>query len=176
MLRAQRSWRQADAAFDALLKETKPEELATIVYTSGTTGDPKGVMLTHRNLADNLRYSTEGLRIGGGGFVDFVFAAEPSLARHLDYAIYGHGGKIAYLPKFDDLKGAMKAVKPTIFLAVPRVYEKVRQGTEAKSTGMKKKILHWAMRTGKKHRKELMAGKTPGSLGGSWPTSWCTAS
>ena len=40
-----------DAAFDARLGETKPEELATIIYTSGTTGDPKGVMLTHKNLA-----------------------------------------------------------------------------------------------------------------------------
>jgi long-chain acyl-CoA synthetase len=154
-----------DAAFDALLKETKPEELATIVYTSGTTGDPKGVMLTHRNLADNLRYSTVGLRIGEGDATISFLPLSHSLARHLGYAIYGHGGKIAYLAKFDDLKGAMQAVKPQIFLAVPRVYEKVRQGTEAKSIGFKKKILHWAMRQGKKHRKALMAGKTPGALG-----------
>jgi long-chain acyl-CoA synthetase len=152
-----------DAAFDALLKETKPEELATIVYTSGTTGDPKGVMLTHRNLADNLKYSTAGLRIGPGDATISFLPLSHSLARHLGYAIYGHGGKIAYLAKFDDLRGAMQAVKPQIFLAVPRVYEKIRQGTEGKSTGFKKKILHWAMRQGKKHRKELMAGKTPGS-------------
>ena len=155
---------QPDAAFDALLKETKPEELATIVYTSGTTGDPKGVMQTHRNLADNLRYSTAGLRIGEGDATISFLPLSHSLARHLGYAIYGHGGKIAYLAKFDDLKGAMQAVKPQVFLAVPRVYEKIRQGTESKSTGMKKKILHWAMRVGKRHRKELMAGKMPGSL------------
>ncbi len=152
-----------DAGFDALLKETKPDDLATIVYTSGTTGDPKGVMLTHRNLADNLRYSTVGLRIGPGDVTISFLPLSHSLARHLGYAIYGHGGKIAYLAKFDDLRGAMQAVKPQIFLAVPRVYEKIRQGTEAKSVGFKKKILHWAMGQGKKHRKELMAGKTPGS-------------
>jgi long-chain acyl-CoA synthetase len=154
-----------DAGFDALLKETKPEELATIVYTSGTTGDPKGVMLTHRNLADNLRYSTVGLRMGEGDATISFLPLSHSLARHLGYAIYGHGGKIAYLAKFDDLKGAMTAVKPQIFLAVPRVYEKVRQGTENKSTGFKKKILNWALEQGKKHRKELMEGKRPGALG-----------
>ncbi len=154
-----------DAAFDALLKQTKAEELATIVYTSGTTGDPKGVMLTHKNLADNLRHSTDGLRIVEGDSSISFLPLSHALARHLDYAIYGNGGKIAYLPKFDDLVGAMKAVKPTIFLAVPRVYEKVRQGTEHKSIGFKKKILNWALAQGEKHRKELMEGKTPGSLG-----------
>ncbi len=154
-----------DAAFDALLKQTKPEDLATIVYTSGTTGDPKGVMLTHRNLADNLRHSTDGLRLVEGDSSISFLPLSHALARHLDYAIYGNGGKIAYLPKFDDLVGAMKAVQPTIFLAVPRVYEKVRQGTEHKSTGFKKKILDWAIGQGKKHRKELIEGKTPGALG-----------
>ena len=154
-----------DAGFDALLKQTKPEELATIVYTSGTTGEPKGVMLTHRNLADNLRFSTDGLRIVEGDSSISFLPLSHALARHLDYAIYGNGGKIAYLPKFDDLIGAMKAVKPTIFLAVPRVYEKVRQGTEHKSTGMKLKILNWAIRQGETHRKEVMEGKTPGALG-----------
>jgi long-chain acyl-CoA synthetase len=59
----------------------------------------------------------------------------------------------------------MKAVKPTIFLAVPRVYEKVRQGTEHKATGFRKKILLWAVGQGEKNRKQLMEGKTPGSLG-----------
>ncbi len=155
---------QPDEVFDALLKETRPEDLATIVYTSGTTGDPKGVMLTHKNLADNLKYSTDGLRIVSGDSSISFLPLSHALARHLDYAIYGNGGKIAYLPRFDDLAGTMKAVKPTIFLAVPRVYEKVRQGTEHKATGTKKKILNWAIAQGKKHRRELMEGKTPNAL------------
>ncbi|QMV17556.1 AMP-binding protein [Granulicella sp. 5B5] len=152
-----------DASFDAMVRETKPEELATIVYTSGTTGDPKGVVLTHKNLADNLRHSTDGLYIGPKDSSISFLPLSHALARHLDYAIYGNGGQIAYLPKFDDLVGAMKAVRPTIFLAVPRVYEKIRQGTESKSTGLKKKIFHWAQGVGKSHSKEIMAGKQPSS-------------
>jgi long-chain acyl-CoA synthetase len=148
-----------DAGFDALLKETKREQLATIVYTSGTTGDPKGVMLTHKNITDNMRYSTEGLRIGPGDTSISFLPLSHALARHLDYAIYAHDGVLAYLPKFDDLVGAMKAVKPTVFVAVPRVYEKVRQGTEHKAQGFKKKIMGWALGQGKKHRKEEMANK-----------------
>jgi long-chain acyl-CoA synthetase len=152
-----------DGAFDALLKETKRDDLATIVYTSGTTGDPKGVMLTHKNITDNMRYSTEGLRIGEGDISISFLPLSHMLARHLDYAIYGHSGVLAYLPKFDDLVGAMKAVKPTVFVAVPRVFEKVRQGTENKAQGLKKKIMRWALRRGEKHREEIMRGETPGS-------------
>jgi long-chain acyl-CoA synthetase len=151
---------QADSRFDALLKATKPEELATIVYTSGTTGDPKGVMLTHNNLCDNLRYSTDGLRIAAGDRSISFLPLSHALARHLDYAIFGNGGIIAYLPKFDDLVGAMKAVKPEIFLAVPRVYEKIRQGTETKATGFKKTIMGWAQGQGKANRQAIMEGRT----------------
>ena len=154
-----------DAAFDAMVKETKPEELATIVYTSGTTGDPKGVMLTHKNLADNMRFSTDGLRIQPGYKSISFLPLSHALARHLDYAIYANKAVIAYLPKFDDLSGAMKAVKPECFIAVPRVFEKVRQAIEHKSQGFKKTIMVWAMGQGKKHRAELAAGKEPTALG-----------
>ena len=154
---------EPDADFDALLHETKPEDLASLIYTSGTTGDPKGVMLTHRNLADNLRHSTDGLRIVGGDSSISFLPLSHSLARHLDYALYGNDAIVAYLPRFDDLVGAMKAVRPTIFLAVPRVFEKVRQSTEHKATGVRRKILNWALASGKRHRKEIMEGKHPGS-------------
>jgi long-chain acyl-CoA synthetase len=154
-----------DAAFDALVKGVQPEQLATIVYTSGTTGEPKGVMLTHKNLASNLQHSTDDLNIQAGDSSISFLPLSHALARHLDYAIYGHGGVIAYLGKFDALPTAMKAVKPTIFLAVPRVFEKVRQGVEGKSHGMKKKILNWALKQGAKHRAEIAAGKTPSGLG-----------
>ncbi|HTV08358.1 MAG TPA: long-chain fatty acid--CoA ligase [Candidatus Aquilonibacter sp.] len=154
-----------DAAFDAKLGETRPEELATIIYTSGTTGDPKGVMLTHKNLCDNLRHSTDDLNVAKGDSVISFLPLSHALARHLDYAIYAHGGMLAYLPGFDRLPNAMKEVKPTIFLAVPRVFEKVRQGVEGKAHGMKKRILNWSLKQGAKHKEEIAAGKAPGTLG-----------
>lgn len=157
------SLEQPDEAFDAMLRQTKPEDLATIVYTSGTTGDPKGVMLTHNNLCENLRHSTDDLNISAGDRCISFLPLSHALARHLDYAIYGNGGMIAYLPKFDDLVGAMKAVQPQIFLSVPRVYEKIRQGVEGKATGVRKSILKWAQGQGRAHRKTLAAGRTPAS-------------
>ncbi len=73
---------------------------------------------------------------------------------------------LAYCAKFDQLPGAMKAVKPTIFVGVPRVYEKIRQAVEGKSVGsVKKKILNWALGVGKAHRTETLEGRTPGALG-----------
>jgi long-chain acyl-CoA synthetase len=62
----------------------------------------------------------------------------------------------------------MKAVKPTVLVAVPRVYEKIRQAVEGKSalSPVKLKILNWAVATGKKHRPEVLEGKTPGGV--SW--------
>jgi long-chain acyl-CoA synthetase len=154
-----------DEAFDAMLGETRPEELATIIYTSGTTGDPKGVMLTHDNLASNLHHSTDDLHIQKGDAVISFLPLSHALARHLDYAIYAHLGVLAYLPSFDRLPVAMKEVQPAIFLAVPRVFEKVRQAVEGKAKGMQKRILDWALKTGAKHKDAVAQGKEPGALG-----------
>ncbi len=156
---------QQDAAFDAMVKDTKPESLATIIYTSGTTGDPKGVMLTHGNLASNLRHSTDGLDIRKGDLSISFLPLSHVTARHLDYALYALEAVLAYCPKFDDLTKAMKAVKPTVFLAVPRVYEKVRQAVEHKSTGAKKLILAWALARGKANREVLLRGEEPKGAG-----------
>lgn len=153
-----------DATFDAMLKRVKPEDLASIVYTSGTTGDPKGVMLTHGNIASNMRYSTEGLDIVKGDSSLSFLPLSHALARHLDYAMYAQGATIFYLPKFDDLPKAMKAVKPTVFLAVPRVFEKVRQAVESNAKGVQEKVLHWALGTGAKQKEAVATGKKPSSL------------
>jgi long-chain acyl-CoA synthetase len=156
-----------DAEFDVMIKMVRPEELATIIYTSGTTGEPKGVMLTHGNLASNLNLSTGPL-----GFTDkdtciSFLPLSHVTARHLDYAMMCHGARLAYCPKFEQLAAAMKAVKPTVFVAVPRVYEKIRQAVEGKSAAspVKAKILSWAIATGRSHRADMLEGKTPASLG-----------
>ncbi|MEO6806819.1 MAG: long-chain fatty acid--CoA ligase, partial [Edaphobacter sp.] len=156
-----------DIAFDTMVKQAKPEDLATIIYTSGTTGEPKGVMLTHGNLASNLNHSTGSMGFDAKDSCISFLPLSHVTARHLDYAMMCHGARLAYCPKFDLLPAAMKAVKPTVFVAVPRVYEKIRQAVEGKSAAspVKLKILKWALATGKKHRGEVLVGRTPGGLG-----------
>ena len=157
---------QRDAEFDAGWKAVKPEDLATIIYTSGTTGEPKGVMLTHGNIASNLNVSTGPLGVAEKDSLISFLPLSHVTARHVDYAMMVQGARVAYCPKFDQLSAAMKAVKPTVFVGVPRVYEKIRQAVEGKSaaSSMKLKIMHWALDTGKRHRAEILDGKTPGSL------------
>jgi long-chain acyl-CoA synthetase len=157
---------ERDAGFDALVRRARPEDPMTIIYTSGTTGEPKGVVLTHGNLASNLRYST-----GAFGFteadscISFLPLSHVT-ARHLDYAMMLHGAKLAYCPKFEHLPKAMKTVEPTVFVAVPRVYEKIRQAVEAKSaaSAVRARILAWALGVGKRHRAATLAGREPGGL------------
>ncbi len=156
-----------DAAFDARVAAAAPDDLATIIYTSGTTGEPKGVRLTHGNLASNVNVSTRPFGFTQKDSCISFLPLSHVTARHLDYALMCHGTQLAYCPKFDFLPAAMKAVQPTIFVGVPRVYEKIRQAVEGKSAAspVKSRILKWALATGKTHRQETLDGRTPGGLG-----------
>jgi long-chain acyl-CoA synthetase len=152
-----------DAAFDALVKEAQPDDLCTIIYTSGTTGEPKGVELTHGNLASNINPSVKRLGTSENDRLLEFLPLSHVYARNVDYTVMSEGAIIAHCAKFDLLAAMMKQVKPTLFVGVPRVYEKIRQGVEAKSahSPVKKRILEWAVATGRKHRQETLEGKPP---------------
>ncbi len=153
-----------DAGFDAMVASAKPEELCTIIYTSGTTGNPKGVELTHGNLASNVNLAVPQFGVTDQDVLISYLPLSHVFERHVDYALLTIGALVAYCPKFDNLPAAMKAIRPTFFVGVPRVFEKIRQGVEGKSTGFKKTILNWALGVGSKHRHEVVDGKTPSGL------------
>jgi len=158
---------ERDTAFDRTAYDVAPDDLATLIYTSGTTGEPKGVMLTHGNIASNVNFSLAGFEIGQQDSCISFLPLSHITARHLDYAVYTRQAMVAYCPSFEKLPGALKEVRPTIVVGVPRVYEKVRQETErqASLSGVKKGIFGWAVKTGQKHREEILEGKTPTALG-----------
>ena len=158
---------ERDAAFDAMTKEVQPDDLMTIIYTSGTTGEPKGVMLTHGNLASNLNLSIYPFGFDETDSCISFLPLSHVTARHLDLALMCTRAQLAYCPKFDLLSAAMKSIRPTIFVAVPRVYEKIRQAVEGKSakSPVKSKILHWAIKTGESYRPQTLEGKVPSALG-----------
>jgi long-chain acyl-CoA synthetase len=150
-----------DAEFDARARSVQPDDLATIIYTSGTTGEPKGVMLTHGNLASNFTMSTRPFGFNEQDSSISFLPLSHVTARHLDYAMMDQRVTLAYCPKFDQIAAAMKQVRPTLLVAVPRVYEKIRQAVEGKSHGAKKMVLNWALAVGRKHRAQTLAGKVP---------------
>ena len=153
-----------DADFDRAALALGPDELATIIYTSGTTGRPKGAMLTQGNLASNLLHSLDTYPIGPGDVSLSFLPLSHITARHVDYAMFYHGVTVAYVPFIDELKTAMPEIRPNIFVAVPRVYEKIRMQTELLTkSGFKNKIYRWALKVGREHRNEILIGKKPTS-------------
>ena len=154
-----------DAAFDARARAVAPGDLASIIYTSGTTGEPKGVMLTHGNLASNVNYSLREFPFTGPQRTVSFLPLSHSTARHADYALYSLGFSIAYCPSMEKLMGALATVKPTLVVTVPRVLEKVRQEVErkARSSKIKQAIVTWALGIGRSHESTVLAGRTPGS-------------
>jgi long-chain acyl-CoA synthetase len=149
----------------ALEQPASPSDLATIIYTSGTTGTPKGVMLTHGNMASNLSCSTETFDWPGKpGYVSFLPLSHVT-ARHVDYLMMGIGITIAYCPVIDEMAKMLQEIRPHNFVSVPRVYEKIRQEVERHAgTGITKSIFNWAMNVGREHRGDIIAGKRPTNL------------
>ncbi len=85
-------------------------------------------------------------------------------ARHVDYVCYLEGVSLAYCAVFDQLPQMLQEVRPSIIIAVPRVYEKIRQEAERRAgRGVKRKIFDWALHVGQKHMQEISKDETPTS-------------
>ena len=156
---------QRDPVFDALARSVEPQDLATLIYTSGTTGEPKGVMLTHGNVASNQSHCMDGYEINSNDSCISFLPLSHITARALDYAMYRVGAQVAYCPQFDKLPTAMKEVRPTVFVGVPRVYEKIRQAVEQRSSAspIRKRLLGFAVKLGSSHTGTVYSGAQPGS-------------
>jgi long-chain acyl-CoA synthetase len=159
---------QRDASFDEFaLSIAGPGDLATIIYTSGTTGTPKGVMLTHGNIASNIEYSLRGFDIGPADTSISFLPLSHITARHLDLALLYRGATLAYVSFIEQLPKALLEIRPTFVVAVPRVYEKVYAKVDLGAKTFPKNLLYkWAIATGRSHRAEILEGHRPTSL--SW--------
>ncbi len=138
------------------------EDLASIIYTSGTTGTSKGVRLTHGNLTSNILNSMRGFDVGPGDRSVSFLPLSHVTARHVDFALLYHGLTLAYCPVIEQLPQILREIKPTIFVGVPRVYEKIyaQVGQNVKGSA-KKRIYRWSLSVGRKHRPEILEGRPP---------------
>jgi len=141
------------------------EDIATIIYTSGTTGRPKGVRLTQvaytRHIAGIQDSLHEIIFEPGASTVLFLTLAH-SLARLVEVLLLASGTTVGYCPDTASLVPALGSFRPTLLLAVPRVFEKVFNSAEQKAAaGGKVHIFRWAAKQAIDYSKAL---DTPGGV------------
>ena len=144
------------------------EDVATIIYTSGTTGRPKGAELTHANFVDTTRSAVtllgEKVLPSGSRLLMFLPMAHV-FARLITVLAAAWPVTTAFTPDTKNLLPDLAAFKPTFLLAVPRVFEKVYNGAEAKAIASGKgKIFGAAAKTAIEYSTALADGKVPLTL------------
>lgn len=156
------------AAIEAILAANTNDEVATIVYTSGTTGRPKGVVLNHRSLLSVCLGGLEDFKgvidIPGVRTLQFlpmahVFARALSILALVGNIPLGHCRDLKELP--DDIR----TFRPTILMSVPRIWEKIYTTAEQKvGGGLKRRIFIWSAKTAIVYSRHLDKGKVPAWL------------
>jgi long-chain acyl-CoA synthetase len=137
-------------------------DLATIIYTSGTTGDPKGVMLSHANIASNVRAATAALDIGTQDeCLSFLPLSHIFERTGGHYVMLWAGVVINYARSVEAIGTDMATLHPTVMTGVPRVYEKMytRIWDAATSTPLKARVFAWAKRTGERWAEQMTSGQ-----------------
>ncbi len=131
-----------------LSRNVREEDMATIIYTSGTTGLPKGVMLSHQNIASNARDCEERLpELTVGKSVSLSFLPCCHIYERMLHYLYMYKSVRVYLTGMDAIKDDLAIARPDMFTGVPRLFEKFYDGIVMKgmaNTGIKKSIFSWA--------------------------------
>jgi long-chain acyl-CoA synthetase len=149
-------------------QSVKQNDLASVLYTSGTTGNPKGVMLSHDNFLSNVRAALEKVPVYDHyvslSFLPLSHVLERTTGYYLPLVV---GSTIAYAEGINELSANMLEVRPHFMVSVPRVYEKVYERILAnvyEAGGFKKKIFLWAKGVSKGNAERIALGQKPAGL------------
>lgn len=136
-------------------KSIKPDDLATIIYTSGTTARPKGVMLSHNNIISNVINCQDRLPIPQGSRCLSFLPVCHIFERMLTYFYQYNNMRVYFAESIDKMGENIKEVKPHLMTVVPRLIEKVYDKIYAKGSelkGIKRKLFFWALELGFKYK------------------------
>ncbi len=138
--------------FEELKGEVEPQDLATLIYTSGTTGDPKGVMLTHNNIASNVLASLERVpfdkNVKEGERMLSYLPLSHVFERLITYLYLHMGYPVYYIEEVDQIRDDFESIQPFFMATVPRLLEKIHTGIKVKGqemSGLKKRLYYWAL-------------------------------
>ncbi len=138
----------------------EPEDTATILYTSGTTGDPKGVVLAHNNLFSNATALTKVIPVDETDVTLSFLPLSHILQRMVDLVFFAKGATITYGRGVKTIAEDLKITKPTKVVGAPRVFEKFYQAVMDQS-GAKKFVVRWAREVGEAWAEETLSGRRP---------------
>ncbi len=156
----------------------QPGDTATLLYTSGTTGEPKGVMLSHRNLLSNVEACLKVIPITSAdlslSFLPLSHVFERMAGWYLMLFV---GGCVAYAESMETIPQHMLEVRPTVMLGVPRFFEKLYVRIEEhirELPPLKRRIAEWAIRVGQTATTRLTAGQPlpPHLVCQRWVAQW----
>ena len=147
---------------DHAISTITPDTLACLIFTSGTTGKPKGVMISHKNVLWTIE-SLFGQMIPAKKFpriVSYLPMAHIAARAGDHYQAIYRVGQIFPVPVLEDMKDALPTIKPSVFLAVPRVWEKFKAGLQVRiDENPKKDLIDKAIKNGLEKVELEQAGK-----------------
>jgi len=149
--------------FDKAASLAKPDTLASILYTSGTTGVPKGVMLTHNNFTSNVKGVTDVIEFSDKDTVLSWLPLSHSFERIATYTYLYKGCSIAYAENMLTVGQNLLEVCPTVVVGVPRLFEKVYAAVMDNvlaSPPLKRKIFFWATKVGREFGQRTLRGES----------------
>ncbi|HCU23765.1 MAG TPA: long-chain fatty acid--CoA ligase [Deltaproteobacteria bacterium] len=148
--------------FGSRIRQIGLDRTATLVYTSGTTGPPKGVMLTHANIAYEVIADEKTFPVDPGDISLMFLPLAHILARVIQFYQLRIGFTHAYAESIDKLLEDIGEIKPHFMVSVPRIFEKiytkVMNDVESGSS-FKKNIFYWALEVGKEHSAYVLKGQ-----------------
>jgi long-chain acyl-CoA synthetase len=138
----------AEATLDRLITQASPDDVCIMVYTSGTTGPPKGAMLSHRNLVYAAYTYAQTVGIADQAFESVCYLPLCHVAERC-YSLVMQlvlGGTVSFAESIDTVALNIREIAPSFFVGVPRIYEKLQQGFLFK-LGESGKLRQWLTRT-----------------------------
>jgi long-chain acyl-CoA synthetase len=151
-------------AFKAKALEARPGDTASLIYTSGTMGQPQGVILTHANIVSNIQSTAEVYPLGPSDVLISFLPLSHVFERMVEFFCFWKGVTIAYAESLEALPQNLQEVRPTVMAVVPRVLEKI-QGRVMDGVrqlpALKQRLFYWALKVGKQCVPFALEGRTP---------------